>query len=191
MSGSLLPNITYASAGNPLYAAASGGGGGGGNTSSFQQVYTSSFVASTITIAGQSQFNKAVSMSDKLSVTLPITAQSGIFSSTFNFSSGLGTSTLVLATNDSGIYNFSVSGNIGAVNLPGSCASIDYVAGQVLSGNPYTTTKNLATTNGDPVIYGITSTQPLPGQVGNAEFYYTNNGTNTINVSGVITRLGA
>ena len=48
MSGSILPNITYAAADVPLYAAAGSGGGGGGST-----IVTSALTVSSITNGGQ------------------------------------------------------------------------------------------------------------------------------------------
>ena len=185
MSGTVLPTITHVGA-SPIYG--SGGGGGGSGISSFQQVYTSSFVASTITIAGQSQFNKAVSMSDKLSVTLPITAQSGMFSSTFTLPAvAAGTSSIIFSTSNTGVYITHGQGDTGVVNIIGRCASMDGVFSKVLSGNTYCVTANLAATSGNSA---ITTDQPVIGQPGPIDFYYCNNSANTVAVTGSITRIG-
>ena len=188
MSGSLLPNITYASAGNPLYAASSGGGGGGGSVSSFQQVYSSSITTSTILVAGTSEFNKAVSMADALSVTLPITAQGGLFTSTFTLPSvAAGTSSIIFSTSNTGVYITHAQGDTGVVNIIGRAASIDGVFSKVLSGNTYSVTANLAATPGNSA---ITTDQPIIGQPGGIDFYYCNNSLNTVAVTGSLTRIG-
>lgn len=82
MSGSLLPNITYAAQGVPLYASSSGGGGGGGGgsqSSTIQNLYVSSATVSSFTktnsiFSATSSFTLAANASTLL-YTFPNNAQ--------------------------------------------------------------------------------------------------------------------
>lgn len=134
MSGSLLPNITYASATQPLYASVSGGGGGGGSypaVASFSSINVSSFTktnsvfsstvvtllpANTSTLA--LQFPNSLAFAGMWSFTAtvadatdPPKAAGAIFSVAASSNAGSGSnffSYATVANNSNGLYNWSM-----------------------------------------------------------------------------------
>lgn len=183
MSGSLLPNITYASVGNPLYAAASGGGGGGGGStvSSFQQVFSSSITTSTILVAGTSQFNKPLSAADT------VQSVNGFWTSSISGTAAANASTLVCDFTDQGLWAVNLGFTTGVANGFPMSGFVTIGNNSQTAGYSYRGFTPVYPSTG--IVYTLSVSGPV-NQDGAAELYIDNSGPLNVPFTGAITKLG-
>jgi hypothetical protein len=177
------PLISHRAPDSPYWAAAGSGGGGGGGSSvsSFQQVFTSSFVTSTITCAGQSQFNKPMTASDT------INAQLGIWTSSISGTAAATASTLICDFTDQGLWAVNLGFTTGIANGFPMSGFVTIGNNSQTAGYSYRGFTPLYPSTG--IVYTLSVSGPV-NQDGPAELYIDNSGPLNVPFTGAITKLG-
>lgn len=172
MSGSLLPNITYAAQGIPLYAASSGGGGGGGGISSFQTL-----TASTINVGTVLNAPKVV-------------AGTVLTSTLSGFTTLAGQSTLIGTLPGTGMW--SVNCDVDTTGGGGGSGAVAAVGGIFsVSSNAGGFTRAAAIANNPGTLYGVSVVSFATTPNTFPDLYFTNgSGSVTTSERPTITRLG-